>query len=292
MCICCFLSEFRDSGLRLLNNFNVTLKNLTVVNCSHQLANQFTENSALSLVYQNSGRKLFSVNIFNSQFNHNSAILEEPERSSEGVLGEDFFGRGGAIGIFIDEPIKDTAVTMIIDECIFTNNTADAYGGAIYLSSGGLSSGHRITIINSVFDHNYAAIDGGGFAQGSTKSGEFNITTVFTPSHYQLDNCNFTQNSAKYGGGVGFIIGLHRKRTTDTVSINNCIFDGNIGSTIGAAIMISSLTVPHLPEQDYPYNISNWYLICCNVANCIDMILTFQYFYEQHKPKWYTRNYI
>ena len=234
------------------------------MNCSHQLTSQFTENSALSLVYQNSGQKTFSVNIFNSQFHYNSAILEEPERSSEGVLGEDFFGRGGAIGIFIDEPIKDTAVTMIIDECIFTNNTADAYGGAVYLSSGGLSSGHRITIINSAFNHNYAAIDGGGFAQGSTKSGDFNITTVFTPSHYQLDNCSFTHNSAQYGGGVIFIIALNRKRTTDTVSINNCIFDGNIASTIGAAIMISSLTYPHLPEEDFPYNISNWYLISCD----------------------------
>ena len=247
-----------------MNNFNITLKNLTVVNCSHQLTSQFTENSALSFVYHNSGQKAFYVNIFRSQFHYNSAILENPERTSEGVLGEDFSGRGGAMGIFIDEPIKDTAVTMFINECNFTNNTAQAYGGAIYLSSGGLSSGHRITLINSVFNCNYATIDGGGFAQGSTKSGDFNITTVFIPSHYHLENCNFTQNSAKYGGGVGFIVGLHRKRTTDTVSINNCIFDGNIGSTIGAALMISSLTVPHLPEQDFPYNITNWYLISYN----------------------------
>ena len=259
-----FSSQFSDSGFRLFNNFNITLKNVRIVNCSHQETSHFSENSALSLVYQSSGRKISHVQILNSQFHYNSIKLLEAEKASEGVRGTDYPGRGGALGIFINEPIKDTAIYMIIDECNFTNNTADAYGGAIYLTTNQLSSGHRITLINSVFDHNYAGISGGGFAQGSTKSGDFNITTVFTPSHYQLDNCSFTHNSAQYGGGVIFIIALNRKRTTDTVSLNNCIFDGNIASTIGAAIMISSLTYPHLPEEDFPYNISNWYLISCD----------------------------
>ena len=262
--ICCFLSEFSDSGLRLFNNFNVTLKNLSIVNCSHQVIKYFPENSALSLVYRSSGHEISHVQIINSQFHYNSIKLLEEEKASEGVLDTDYPGRGGALGIFINEPIKDVAVNMIIDECNFTNNTADAYGGAIYLTSNKLSSGHNFTMINSVFDRNYAGISGGGFAQGSTKSGDFNITTVFISSHYYLDNCSFTQNSAQYGGGVSIIIALNRKRTTDTVSIDNCIFDGNIGSTIGAAVMISSLTVPHLPEQDFPYNITNWYLISCS----------------------------
>ena len=256
-----FHSEFADSGLRLFNNFNVTLKNLIVMHCSHNVTNHFPENSALSVVYRSSGRKMSHIRILNSKFLYNKIEVPMFENTDESIMGDKYPGRGGALGIFITEPIKNAAIEIIIDECNFTNNTADVYGGAIYLVSNQLSSGHICTIINSVFDRNYAAIGGGGFSQGTNKAGNFTIDTVFKPSNYLLENCNFTQNSAQFGGAVGFIIALNRKRTTDTVSINNCIFDGNVGSFIGAAVMISSLTYPHLPEQDFPYNISNWYRI-------------------------------
>lgn len=252
------LSDFTDSSLRLLNNFNVTLRNVNIVNCSHQITDNFPENSAVSLVYRNSGQNTSYVQIFNSQFHYNSIkLVKGYESTSEGVIGERYPGRGGALGLFINDLIINKKVNMIIDGCNFTNNTADAYGGAIYLTSNGLSSGHNYTLINSVFDHNYAAIDGGGISEGSTKTG-VTFDTVFDPSHYYLNNCNFTENSAEFGGAVGFVTAFNRKRTTDTVSISNCIFEGNIGRILGAAIMMSTLTYPNLPEQDSPYIISNW----------------------------------
>ena len=259
-------SNFSNSGLRLFNNFNITLNNLTVMNCTHRNVDNFPENSALSVVYRSSGRNMSYLQIVNSQFHYNSIKILKSKDASEAVIGNSFPGRGGALGIFVNEPIKDTAVEITIDRCYFTNNTADAYGGAIYITSHGLSSGHNFKLTNSVFDRNYAAIDGGGFVQTSTKTGNFSIDTVFTPSHYYLTNCNFTQNSADFGGAVGLITALNKKRTTDTVSINNCIFDKNFANTIGAAIMFSSLTYPHLPEQDFPIDISNWYLTSCIVS--------------------------
>ena len=256
-----FYSNFSNSGLRLFNNFNVTLSCLTIMNCTNTIINNFPENSALSVVYRSSGRNMSYLQIINSQFHYNTIRILKTKDASEAVIGKSFPGRGGALGIFVNEPIKDTAVEILIDGCTFTNNTADTYGGAVYVTSHGLSSGHNFILTNSVFDRNYAAIDGGGFIQASTKTGDFSIDTVFTPSHYYIANCNFTQNSADFGGAVGLITALNRKRTTDNVSIHNCIFDGNVANTIGAAIMFSSLTYPHLPEQDFPINISNWYCI-------------------------------
>ena len=215
------------------------------------------------MVYRNSGRTVSYLQIFDSQFYYNSIQLLESEDASTYVIGNNYPGHGGALGVFINEPIKDTAVEIIIDGCDFTNNTADVYGGGIYLTSNGLSSGHTLRLTNSVFDCNYAATNGAAFSQGSTKSGNFSVYTIFKPSDYQVTNCNFTHNSADFGGAVGFLTALSRKRTADTVAVSNCIFDGNFASNIGAAILFSSVTYPHLPEQDFPFNISNWYVISC-----------------------------
>ena len=259
------------------------MNHLTVVNCTHRTVDNFPENSALSVVYQSSGQITSYLQILNSQFHYNSIKIVETKDASEPVIGNSFPGCGGALGIFVNEPIKDTAVEILIDDCNFTNNTADTYGGAIYMTSHGLSSGHNFMLTNSVFDRNYAAIDGGGFVQTSTKTGNFSIDTVFTPSHYHVADCNFTQNSADFGGAVGLITALNKKRTTDTVSISNCIFDGNVANTIGAAIMLSSLTYPHLLEQDFPDNISNWYLISC-IVSLVHIINYFSTFRHNRSP--------
>lgn len=262
MQICYFFSKFTDSGLRLCNNFNITLKNLTIINCLHRFTDHFPENSPLSLVYRSSGQKLSHVQILNSQFHYNSIEIAKIESTSRAVIGNNYPGRGGALGIFINEPIINAAVEMVIDKCNFTNNRAAAYGGAVYLTSNQLGSGHSLTLTNSIFHHNFAGSGGGAIAEGSTKTGNFSIDTVFNSSHYLLTNCNFTQNIAQFGGAATFTIAFDRKETTDIVSISDCIFGGNIGMNIGAAILFSSLTLPHLPEQDIPYKISNWYCFC------------------------------
>ena len=257
-------SNFSNSALRLSNIFNLTLNNVTVLNCKHRNdLHFFPENSPVSVVYRNSSRIMSYLQIFDSQFNYNSIQLLESEDASVSAIGNDYPGRGGALGIFINEPIKNAAVEIIIDGCNFTNNTADLYGGGIYLTSNGLSSGHSFRLTNSVFDRNYAATNGAAFSQGSTKSGNFSANTIFKSSNYQVINCNFTHNSADFGGAVGFLTALSRKRTLDTVAVSNCTFDGNFASNIGAAILFSSVTYPHLPEQDFPFNISNWYVISC-----------------------------
>ena len=258
--IFCFPSNFSNSGLRLFNIFNATLRNISLVKCSNQLTSNFPENSALSMVYRNSGHDISHMQIFNSQFHYNSISTMEIEGTSTVAFDKDYPGRGGALGIFINEPIKNTAVNMIIDKCNFTNNKADAYGGALYLLSNQLSSGHSFILTNSTFENNHATIGGAGIAQGSTKIGDFDSSTVFTPSYYHLVDCRFTNNTAQFGGAVIFIAILDRKQTTDAVSISNCMFDGNVGMNIGAAILLSSLTLPHLTGQDIPYNISNWYI--------------------------------
>lgn len=285
-----FFSDFSSSGLRLFNNFNITLKNVSILNCTHLTEDNFSENSALSIVYQSSGRKLSYVQIVNSWFYYNAVRIVELESASEAIIGARYPGRGGALGVFINEPIENTAIKIFISKCSFTYNKA-TYGGAIYLHSNQLSSGHNFTVIESAFDHNYAAIAGGGIDQASTKIGNISANTIFTPSHYYLADCNFTGNIAQFGGAVNFVAAFNRRETTDTVYVDNCIFNGNIGIVLGAAIMISALSYPHVAEQDVPYTISNWYFISC-VGYFINVCLTFQFIYEQPESTGYTWNYI
>lgn len=221
----------------------------------------FPENSALSLVYHNSGRSISYAQILHSQFYDNRIAIQNFTSSTTGsevITGISFPGRGGAFGIFVNDVIENATVNVIVDGCNFTNNNARAYGGAIYLTTNGLSGGNTFTVINSVFNRNRATIGGGAYSLGSSRTGNFSNITSFVPSHFHLDNCNFTQNSAQFGGAVGFVTTLDRKRTTDTFTISNCIFDGNVAKTLGAAVMFSPLTYPHLPEQDSPYIITDW----------------------------------
>jgi len=128
----------------------------------------------------------------------------------------------------------------------------------VYISANGLSGGHRVTITDTVFNNNTAVFTGAAIFEASTKTGNFTGIGQFNRSYFHLSHCNFSGNVSDFGSSFIFVISFSRKRTSDFVSISNCMFDGNNATTIGAAIQISSLTYQQLPSQDTPFNISNW----------------------------------
>ena len=262
-----FVRGFSDSGLHIFNCFNVTLQNLTVTDCTSTQQrvrvndNVFPENSAISLAYRDSLLNTSMASITNTQFINNDIKISEvntPETTaSTATMGDFFPGRGGGLGVFIVEPVNQVKVT--IDNCVFINNSAGAYGGGYYFTSNGLSGGHNITITNSLFANNTAVVNGAGINQGTTKTGLITDDTYFAPSDFIISNCNFTGNKAEFAAGISFVLALSRRQTTDTVSISNCIFDGNTATTIGSAILISSFSYVQLAEMDNSYSISDWY---------------------------------
>jgi len=276
----CF-RRFSDSGLRIFNCFNVTLQDLTVINCTSTQQsvrvnnNVFPENSAISIVYRNSSLTTSIVSIANSQFIDNHIKISEVEipetTSSTAILSNFYPGRGGGWGLFINELINQVKAT--IDNCVFINNSAGAYGGGYYFASNGISGGHNITITNSLFANNSAAFNGAGIFQGTTKTGTITDDTYFAPIDFIVANCNFTGNKAQFGGGVSFIQAFARRQITDTVSISNCIFDGNTATTVGSAILLSSHAYVQLAEMDNPYSIANWYKVCACYFCTISLIM-------------------
>jgi len=250
-----------------LNCFNVTLQNLSIVNCTSTQQrvrfsnNVFPENSAISIVYRDSLLNTSTVSITNTRFITNEIKIIEvdnPETTaSSATMGGFFPGRGGGLGLFIIESVNQVKAT--IDNCMFFNNSAGAYGGGYYFTSNGLSGGHNITITNSLFANNTAIVNGAAINQGATKTGVITDDTYFAPIDFIVANCNFTGNKAQFGASISFVLALARRQTTDTLSISNCIFDGNTATTIGSSILISSYGYVQLAKVDNPYSINNWY---------------------------------
>jgi len=98
--------------------------------------------------------------------------------------------------------------TVNLSDCIFTSNTAEFAGGAIY-------NRYNLTVENCTFTSNTASSYGGAISGGR---GNNTIT-----------GCTFNGNTASYGGAIA--VG-----TADTCTVNGCTFIGNSATTLGGAI--------------------------------------------------------
>ena len=128
--------------------------------------------------------------------------------------------RGGAVYVFV--------LKCEIDNCIFTDNFASTEGGALYLGDiatvansifignnasegGAIQFSREANVIGCNFNHNYAVYGG---AMSFWDSGSVNV-------------CNFADNSAENeGGAIYFDFG--------DCNVNNCNFTGNSASDGGA----------------------------------------------------------
>jgi predicted outer membrane repeat protein len=124
------------------------------------------------------------------------------------------FQGGGAI------QFSDSNADHIIEECVFTGNTADR-GGAIWWLSGAEG-----TVTDTLFDDNTAGVDGGAVANDSA------------PATYE--RCVFTNNRTEGpnadDGGAIHISG----ETAREVVINQCLIAGNTAASNGGAITMES----------------------------------------------------
>lgn len=100
---------------------------------------------------------------------------------------------GGAMAIMDSDDV-------IINDCTFTNNYADCYGGAIY------SNDSQITINDSTFLNNNCVLEGVDFdAEAATNfglGGAIYATGYNGYDYLNLDNCIIEGNQAYNGGGI------------------------------------------------------------------------------------------
>ena len=145
-----------------------------------------------------------------------------------------------------------------VDGCTIGGNSAAQYGGGLYCRDGldTAESGFAVMITNSMFENNRADWGGGlklqessAVVRGSTcrantavgPIGNGGAIHAWLCSKMELDGCEISDNQAlgssdsSYGGGITI-------DSVDNVTIDNCLFSGNISRTwAGGLIMFNGL---------------------------------------------------
>lgn len=149
---------------------------------------------------------LYSCNFTNNAAENGGAIYWD----SEGFLNKCTFNNntaknGGAI--YWNGGFTTAQDDGCIYNCIFTNNHANS-GGGIYCANGRLKD--NFFLKNSLFENNYAELDGGAFKW--TTDGSMDC------AFGKITNCTFTKNYAANGGAIS---------SDDFATYEKCIFKEN-----------------------------------------------------------------
>ena len=188
---------------------NLTLFNLSIINQGNLIASNviFTNSSAMK-----SGG--YGGAIYCSNQNYNAYLTNCTLTNNYATFGGAIYLNGGILEI---------------TDCIFLNNTAFNFGGAIACDS---KSSPKVTVKRSKFIHDSSINGAGGaiYLKSAIFSGEdLNISScsaaiggafALLKSDIKLTNVNAFNNSAKYDGGV--IYQMYGNLTlTDSVFIEN-----------------------------------------------------------------------
>ena len=154
-------------------------------------------------IYGNSSvvKGRFNYTIQNCTFSNNSANSTVPTVGTTSILeGGHINGRGGGVAFYVVHP---SVVKVKISNCNFTNNSATAFGGGVYLLSPDLGTEEDFTIADNHFEGNNAR-SGGGIGLGAVlqigREVYLNIS-VLTES-VKIHRNVFIQNRAMRGGAM------------------------------------------------------------------------------------------
>ncbi len=209
-----FCSGFTASAVDLLNMNNIEIENCVFDNCSTNVGkDQYRGNSgAVSIAFLSTeGEDLAVANttlpftlITNSVFTNNKAILP-PEQSTaqinQALNNNIYFGRGGSVGIFVQESSLRN-ISFLIQGCLFDGNFAESFGGGLYLYVAGSNTNHTFTVENSTFTRNVA---GKGSFGGGLQVAMLIQNLDRPPTRFDFIGCHFEENVADYGGGLSTV---------------------------------------------------------------------------------------
>ena len=137
------------------------------------------------------------VELSHSILRNNSALATSHVISiSSTAFSQVFTGRGGALGVFVNDSYNNVSVT--ITNCSIESNTARSFGGGAYFLFNGDTAQHSFAMDTTHFSSNVARLYGGGGVHLSFLSNGIPTaphTVVFT-------DCQFHNNRAETGGGI------------------------------------------------------------------------------------------
>ena len=194
------------------------------------------------------------MTVSNCRFYKNGAFLPTQQLSASDVNfalnNRYYFARGGGFGLFLDDNYYN--ITVTISNCTFDSNNSSAYGGGLYINLNGKDTHHNITVVGCTFLNNYSARFGGGiliaFLLANQESG---------PSQITVNNCNFSNNQAQYGGGFSSNQ-FYNLGQGNMVQIMNSLFVGNQAKITGSAVNFVSFEYTQNRNTIIPYLIQNW----------------------------------
>jgi len=141
-----------------------------------------------------------SINVSYCSFTHNQATAEASFLTTDNALSSQVFtGRGGALGIFINESEFHSQST--ISDCMFAGNYARSFGGAVYVVFFGRNTQHVVRVTRAVFEDNVAIVGAGAFIMTFYSQGVRD-----RPNTAILLDCFFSGNAGESGGAV--LIGI------------------------------------------------------------------------------------
>ena len=136
------------------------------------------------------------VRVSGCNFTNNSATENSVFRtSSETFSSQIFSGRGGALGVFINESLHN--ISVVISDCRFEHNYARSFGGGIFLIFDGFNTQHMINVDRTWVLSNIAVVGGGGVQLSYISNG---ITG--SPHMANFTDCVFDGNRGMAGGGI------------------------------------------------------------------------------------------
>ena len=144
--------------------------------------------------------------ITNSVFVRNEARgFITPERA---VTSEAYRGRGGGIGIYLNETYTDIVIN--VTDCIFEHNKAAVYGGAFYfVSSSYPTVQHIINLERCHFSDNDAPL-----GSGAISLSYFGTANESRQHSFVVKDTNFTRNFGEAGGAFYGYIGEYSQSRT------------------------------------------------------------------------------
>ncbi|MBR0239208.1 MAG: hypothetical protein IJQ39_14025 [Thermoguttaceae bacterium] len=113
-----------------------------------------------------------------------------------------------------------TTANLTIESSVISNNSVDAYGGAIYIAS----NDSVVTITDSRFDSNACG------TVYSTYGG-----AIFNTGNLTISSCEFTSNTANTMGGA-----IYHEGYVSTLTISDSVFSGNWAGNGGGAVMCNN----------------------------------------------------
>jgi len=251
-----YFTKFSRAVFDLYNCMHITIANSTFIENygSGELLLPFRGNAgAVSIGYYNYDiTSTATVLITDSSFVSNEArVKTETFQDSTGAfIAGRFTGRGGGLALLMNPSSGNLSVT--IRRCLFTDNHAVSFGGALYVIIGAVEQYYTVTVEDSLFVNNSVDNGGGGIQLSFTAAQGL----PGYPITAKIRNCSFIGNKAIIGAGTFFFI-LSPKQYSIAI-FENCNYSQNEAVETGGAILVSQFSFFDFQEMFLNHRIINW----------------------------------